>query len=71
MVRNNGTATSLSEFGEGVTRRQIGSLSINIICMLMIFVLCYLCLVIVLVRFQKKIMNYVFLGLLWHNSKND
>jgi hypothetical protein len=53
MVLNNGTlyfrGNSTAELNEGVTRRQIAGVSINVVCMLMIFVLCYLCLVIVLV----------------------
>ncbi|KAI6189743.1 Beta-2 adrenergic receptor [Aphelenchoides bicaudatus] len=50
MVLNNGSfsmrGNSSVELSEGVTRRQTGGLSINIICMLIIFVLCYLCLTI-------------------------
>jgi cell division septal protein FtsQ len=50
MVLNNGTTGNLtSELSEAVTRRHIGGLPINILFMLIIFVLCYLCLVIVLI----------------------
>ncbi|CAD5225520.1 unnamed protein product [Bursaphelenchus okinawaensis] len=52
LVLTNGTAylrgKSYSR-GPGLTRREMDGVSINVICMLMIFVLCYLCLIIVLI----------------------
>uniref|UniRef100_A0A1I7S8H2 G_PROTEIN_RECEP_F1_2 domain-containing protein n=1 Tax=Bursaphelenchus xylophilus TaxID=6326 RepID=A0A1I7S8H2_BURXY len=52
LVLNNGTAYLRGKAysrGPGLTRREMDGVSINVICMLMIFVLCYLCLVIVLI----------------------